>query len=153
MDKQTVNRWIGVYMAVGGAVGVLMVGALVIWREYHGLNGLGLLLLLIPHLWAALCGTRLFQQTPYGVRWAPLVLALQVPVIMAWGLSYDWFNGLAVNVYGELAHSALAVNIKLRLGEGAQLYYGADGQAASLGVNLVALACLIILLLQRRSPR
>lgn len=151
MNGQGISRWIGLYVAIGGFIGVVMFSGMVLWMEYRGENGLTLLPLVLLQFWAAYCGLCLFQGTSYGWRWAPLVLALQIPVIMAWGVSYDWFNALAVIPYGEIDHGILSVNIRMRLGEGAQLFYGAHAGPSSIGLNLVALACLIVLLVQRRT--
>lgn len=153
MDNNTACRWIGVFIAVGGVLGVAMTAALAMWQEYQGRNGLGLLLLLLPHGWAALCGTRLFQQTAYGLRWAPVVLALQTPVINAGGFMYDWWGGFALIPYMELGQGKLALNFKLRLGEGGEIFYGMASPTALFGLNVVALGCLIVLLWQRRKRR
>jgi len=59
-------------------------------------------------------------------------------------VTLDIIRGIAVM-------GILSVNIRMRLGEGAQLFYGTHAGPSSIGLNLVALACLIVLLVQRRT--
>jgi hypothetical protein len=95
--------------------------------------------------WSTIAGVRLWRGEPKGWKWATILFVLQIPVLTVPGVSYEFYTGLALKIFGgETVH-----NFGFNLGASVDLNFGTDVTGLIYGVNIVAIAAVIYLLRNR----
>ncbi|MGP1667656.1 MAG: hypothetical protein ACTS5I_17505 [Rhodanobacter sp.] len=141
------TRFFGAMLVGGGVVGVAMVMILSLKLFPQGL------LLLVPlagltalFAWAAFTGIRLWQGTPYGRRWAPVLFASQIPVFSLQGIRYQWFTGAELSSTVQLGTDGLPLGLSANMGANGQFFFGNEAVELFIGLNLFAVVALVLLL-------
>lgn len=140
------TRFFAALLSVGGLLGVAIgvtVGFQVVSRNLLGIVPMGLLVALFA--WATFTGFRLWQGTPYGRRWAPILFASQIPVLALPGMSYEWFTGLQFAPILRFGAEPAYLHFAINVGGGGNIYLGTGVVESGLGVNLFALVALLML--------
>lgn len=134
-------------LVAGGSVGVAMVMILGLkllpqgWLLLVPLAGLAALF-----AWAAFTGIRLWQGTPYGRRWAPILFASQIPMFSLQGIRYQWFTGVELSPTVQLGTGSVPLGLSVNLGANGQFFFGDEAAELFIGLNLFAVVALVLLL-------
>ncbi|KQX98011.1 hypothetical protein ASD22_12520 [Rhodanobacter sp. Root480] len=141
------TRFFSVMLVAGGGVGVAMVMILGLkllpqgWLLLVPLAGLAALF-----AWAAFTGIRLWQGTPYGRRWAPILFASQIPMFSLQGIRYQWFTGAELSPTVQLGTGSVPLGLSVNLGANGQFFFGDEAAELFIGLNLFAVVALVLLL-------
>ncbi len=152
--KPWVRRLLAAALLVGGCVGIAILAA-----NTPTLFGQGGIVVVLTVGWlvlfaaAAVAGVMLWREAPGGLGLALGLYLLQVPVLATSPLHWTWFTGIqvAVQLAGAGRDSNLVMN--LHFGANGQFFLGSNVAVASFGLNLFALAAVVLLLRAWRRPR
>jgi len=86
------TRFFAAALMIGGIAGFVIVALLAMKVPFMHF-WLILFLFFAAFMWAIYTGFRLWQGTPYGRKWAVILFASQIPVILIPGLHYQWSTG------------------------------------------------------------
>ena len=140
------SRLFAAALVLGGAGGVLLSGVAIAMLAAHGTGALvGPAFSMLLYGTALVAGVGLWRQRRYGMVWAPVLFALQVPVLSLPRLSYEWFTGASVAYKVGAGMHQWAVQV----GASDHFSMAFDATAASYGVNLFALAAAVYLVALR----
>jgi hypothetical protein len=101
--------------------------------------------------WAVFVGIRLWQGTPYGRKWAPILFAFQIPMLKLPGLTCNWFTGTNFGPVLQFASGDADIGFIAKIGAGGSLAIGNEANPISLGVNIFAIIALVLLLRSNKS--
>lgn len=148
-----VRRLLAAALLVGGCVGIGMLVA-----NAATLLGHGGIVVVLTVGWvalfgaAAVAGVMLWRDAPGAHGFALGLYALQVPVLVSSPLYWTWFTGIQVAVQLAGAGSDFNLTLNLHFGASGQFFLGSRVAVAAFGVNLFALAAVVVLLRARRRP-
>jgi hypothetical protein len=144
-------RFFAAMLIGGGIVGttvVLIMGIRLIPQNLLSILPMAALAALFA--WSALTGVRLWQGTPYGRKWAPILYASQIPILSVPGLRYQWFTGAKFGPLLRFSDGATDASITANIGANGQFYFGSAAPEIVLGINLFALVALVLLVRANR---
>lgn len=148
------TRFLALMLISGGALGVAIVVVLGLQLASQSL------ILVVPMLvflglfgWAAYTGFRLWQGADYGLKWSPIIFAMQIPILASPALTFNWFTGVQVGPVFQFGESSLGASFMLNLGANGEFYIGQNTAGWAVGVNLFAVVALLLLLLSNRSDK
>lgn len=102
---------------------------------------------------AVAAGVMLWRDAPGGRGFALALYALQIPVLVTSPLEWTWFTGINLAVQLAGAGRAFDLGINVHLGANGQFFLGGSVPVPAYGINLFALAALLLLLRGRRRSR
>lgn len=145
-----IRRGLALALVVGGLVGVAMLLG-VVFGDRPTLAGTPVLWLWVVgwvalFAWAAFAGVRLWQGAAYGLRWAPLLFACQVPVVALPWVKYQWFTGANIAVVIDVASPSTPLRMAFEVGANGQFFLRLGSGDIAIGANLFALAAVLLLL-------
>jgi hypothetical protein len=140
------TRFFAVMLIAGGIIGVATTAAL-------GLQPVGqsftravpMLALMALFGWATYTGVSLWQGTAYGAKWAPIIFASQIPILIVPGATYQWFTGANFGPLLRLAGGSTRIAFSLNLGASGRFFVGTSALEIAIGINLFALVALLLL--------
>lgn len=142
------RRLLAAALLVGGCVGIGMLVA-----NAATLLGQGGIVVVFTVGWlalfgaAAVAGVMLWRDAPGAHGLALGLYALQVPVLVASPLYWTWFTGIQVAVQLAGAGSDFNLILNVHFGASGQFFLGSSSVVvAAFGVNLFALAAVVVLL-------
>ena len=142
-------RLLAVLLLAGGVIGL----GLSIWMAVLGLERPVFVVLAVVvaavFAFTAWAGMKLWRGSPEGYKWAKVLFAAQVPVVSLGGVSYGFYTLLGFNLQLGSAVDAFRLN----MGSAMNLMYSPAEQPAFVGINVVALAAFLYLLLRTRAAR
>jgi uncharacterized SAM-binding protein YcdF (DUF218 family) len=142
-------RIVALLLILGGALGV----GLTVWLDVNLLMSsqirilssavaiAGVFILLFG--WCVWTGVDLWRGRRLALKFAMILFAIQIPVIIVPGFSYQLHTGLMLSI-GILAGGQF--NAGFQFGSAFNFYISSDVQGFAIGVNLVALFVLIYLI-------
>lgn len=152
--KPWVRRLLAAALLVGGCVGIGIMLA-----NSATLLGQGGIVVVLAVGWVALfgaavvAGIMLWRDAPGAHGFALGLYVLQVPVLVSSPLYWTWFTGIQVAVQLAGAGRDLNLTLNFNFGASGQFFLGSSVPVASFGVNLFALASVVVLLRALRRPR
>lgn len=139
---------LAVLLIIGGLLGV----GIACWMGYqfiqiHWIYIVLVALFLAVFIWSAIAGVRLWRGEAQGWKWATILFAMQIPVLTVPGFSYEFYTGLALRLVGGDVQNVFSFS----LGANANIYLGTSITGLVYGINVLAVAALMYLILRRRS--
>lgn len=148
MSKDTIiRRSFATILIVGGAFGLVIGGlaaAQVLGQD--GMRAAAAGAVALAFAWAAFTGLRLWQGTPYGRKWAPILFASQIPVIALPGIQYYWYTGAYIGGSIRFGDRLSGSHIGAVFGAGSEFFFGPDVTGFVIGINVFAIIALILLI-------
>lgn len=144
--SDAVSRFFAGVLVVGGLFGIgimFTLGASLL--EQGWLNVLLLCLFVLLFGWAVWVGIALWQGSVYGRKWSCVVYALQIPMITLPGLVLQWYTGAYLGPVWRFATETTFI-FSMEVGATAQFFIGSRVSEPELGINLFAVAALIMLM-------
>jgi hypothetical protein len=140
------TRFFAAMLIGGGAIGmaiVAIIGFQLVQQSW---------LLIVPmaglaavFAWAAFTGVRLWQGTPYGRKWAPILFASQIPVLAIPGLKYQWFTGANFGPAIQFGSGSTEAGFSANIGANGDFLFGPGVTECVFGINLFAIIALVLL--------
>lgn len=152
--KPWARRLLAAALLVGGCFGIGMLLA-----NSATLLGQGGIVVVLAVGWvalfgaAAVAGIMLWRDAPGALGFALGLYVLQVPVLVSSPLYWTWFTGINLAVRLSGAGRDVNLGIDAHFGASGQFFLGNSVPVASFGVNLFALAAVVVLLRAWRRPR
>jgi hypothetical protein len=84
---------------------------------------------------------------------AGVLLASQIPVIVADGFTYWWHTPAQVALTLQRVADQTLVGVTTKLGPAVSVWIGRPSSSTTVGINLLAIICLVVLLRATRSSR
>jgi hypothetical protein len=152
--ERKIRRFFAAMLMLGGLAGVALFVYMFVKFYAQGAATLLILSLLFAlFVWAIYVGWRLWQGTPFGRRWGVVAFATQIPVIAVPGFQCQWFTGGQIAPIFSMQNGSINFNLSLNAGANGTFYLGSGDVAIALGVNLFALAAVILLIRANRRER
>lgn len=146
-------RLIALLLMVGGAAGVVLFVMLVIqMAPKQPLMGLFSLPGACVFVWSALTGFDLWRGKPAGYRWARILFAAQIPIILIPGFQYWFYTGVSGYMMfseGRDSNTSWSFN----LGSSVSMLVGGQSSGRSVGINLLAVVIFLFLLMSESAKR
>jgi hypothetical protein len=139
-------RFFAVMLIAGGIIGVATVAVLGLQPAAHSLlRAVPLLALTAVFGWAAYTGVGLWQGAAYGVKWAPIIFASQIPILTVPGVTYQWFTGANFGPLLRLAGGSTRMVFSMNFGASGRFLVGTSAFEIVIGINLFAVVALLLL--------
>lgn len=143
-------KLIALMLIIGGVVGIVVFIRLILeMLAQRSLLGLFDMLGVVIFGGSAFAGFDLWRGKPAGYRWAKILFAAQIPIIIVSGFQYWFYTGLNAwlmiqggTVNGVSIHT---VGVGFYLGSSLSIWFGGPGTGYALGVNPIAIGILIFL--------
>ena len=134
-------------MLIGGGIAGIAIAAIVGIKiiQQNGLLIIPMAALAVLFAWAIYIGVRLWQGTPYGRKWAPILFASQIPVLSLPGFKFQWFTGAELGAALQFGGSSTRLGFSANLGANGQFFFGTGVTESVVGVNLFAVVALVLL--------
>jgi hypothetical protein len=100
--------------------------------------------------WAMHVGMLLFTGKPKGWRWAIVLYASQIPIVITGWLHYEWFTALQMGVFFQPVAHNLRLGFSVKIGADVLLQFMLRQAQSGVGINLFALMAVILLIGKRR---
>lgn len=140
------TRFFAVILMLGGVVGVICAVFFGIqFFQQHSLLALPMVGLGALFVWAVFIGYRLWQGTPFGRKWATILFASQIPVLVLPGITFQWFTGAQLRLvflFGDHANDLIFVGT---FGANGEFYVGNFTTEFMVGINFFAVIALLLL--------
>lgn len=134
-------------MLIGGGIAGVAIAAIVSIKltQQNGLFIIPMAALAALFAWAIFVGIRLWQGMPYGRKWAPILFASQIPVLSLPGFKYQWFTGAELGAALQFDGGSARLGFSANLGATGQFFVGTNVTEFVIGINLFAVAALVLL--------
>lgn len=158
--QSTMSKLTKLYSAAlicGGIFGLLAAGWLAYANMGNGLAGLLIVLFFaVSYALSIYIGLQRWKNTPAGRKWAPVLYASQIPVIITTPLTFQWFTGAQIAPLIRVhADGGGVMSFILNAGANFELYINSnhpnpDG-GIGFGLNVFAIAAMLHLVHANRS--
>jgi len=148
------TRFFAAMLVIGGVLGIAIVaiigGQLIKqhWLLAFPMGGLAALF-----AWAAFTGSRLWQGTPYGRKWATILFASQIPVLALPGIKYQWFTGAHFGPLLQFGNGSTRAEFGVNVGANGEFFIGTGVTEFAIGINLFAVFALLLLVRSNNSSK
>jgi hypothetical protein len=145
-EKNVVNRAVALLLGLGGAAGV----GISVWMYSKILMQTGLRLsaaaalfgtFIVVYAWSTWVGVDLWRGKQQALKWAAVLLALQIPNIIVPGFAYQFYTGATLYLSWDFGDAVLRFDFELA--SAAVFQISSKVEDSVLGLNLVALAALV----------
>jgi hypothetical protein len=144
------SKLIALLLVIGGIAGVGVCGWTCVKLAFYQsqpIFSLAAGLMAVFAIIFALCvwtGIDLWRGRPRAYKWAQVLLALQIPAITIPGFAYQFYTGMLLLAYWNHGEGNLGADFELASSITFKISSGIEDSI--FGVNLIALAALIVLL-------
>ncbi len=152
IPHQKTTRILAALLVLGGVVGValtLFMGVQLL-SEAGPLSAL-IVVLALPFGWALAIGIELWRGTSYGRKWAPVIFATQIPIVLLPSFHYEWFTGFVFGLVLLVGPGDTTLHFAANLGANIQILIGSESSVTGVGFNLVALIAVLLLVRSNRA--
>lgn len=150
---RNIYRFVAVLLGVGGLAGIA-VCLFLFGKLFSQSAGLAVFLLVVLGSVFTACtwtGFKLWSNEPRAKRWAKILLALQIPTFSIPGFVYEFYTGLSWSIYFD--HGDNKFGTYFMLGSSANFELFNSSENLKIGVNLIAIALLVLIARLPRLPR
>jgi hypothetical protein len=154
--RRNINRLFAVVLLLGGAFGIVLSAAMALrFIHVHWAFTLFFLVIAAAYAWNAFIGFRLWRGTPYGLKWAPIIFALQIPIADTPWFRYEWFTGayvgLLLRIFSNAASSSFGSTFAFEVGANYQFNFHIGNTVNNdngivIGANVFAIIAFVMLL-------
>ncbi|MGG6463215.1 hypothetical protein [Solilutibacter silvestris] len=148
-DKYSMPMLTKIYSAalfLGGIFGVLISCWNLYVRRDAGLaNLLFLLLFIAAFSFSAYIGQQRWKNTSIGRKWAPVLYASQIPMVLTTPVTFQWFTGIQMAPLLRMnLNGGGSIGFALNAGAGFDLHFNSNPAGGIvIGLNLFAISALI----------